>query len=57
MYYPAGEAAVLTARLGELLASPAARASLEQAARGQAATFTWDQTRDRTIAELQAALA
>jgi glycosyltransferase involved in cell wall biosynthesis len=56
-YYRAGDAAALAAQVGSLLGDDTARRALGAAAAARALAFSWEATRDRTIAELEKALA
>ena len=57
MYYRAGDARQLASQVGRVLADAGTRGRLEHAASERAAVFTWEATRDRTIAELGGALS
>jgi glycosyltransferase involved in cell wall biosynthesis len=57
LYYRAGEPDALAARIRDLIADPAQHDRMGSRARGQASSFTWERTRDRTIEELERAIA
>jgi len=56
-YYPAGDATALAAHVRALFDDPAARRELGAAGAARALTFSWEASRDQTIAELEKALA
>jgi glycosyltransferase involved in cell wall biosynthesis len=56
-YYPAGDPTTLAYQAAAVLSDRAEADRLGDAARRRAETFTWDATRDRTIAELEQAIA
>ena len=57
VYYPAGDAPQLARQLSRLLADSEERQRLGDLATARAGDFTWESTRDRTIAELQGAMS
>lgn len=56
VYYPDGDVRALAERLRDTLGTPAERIRLGELGRDRARAFTWEATRDRTIAELEQAL-
>jgi glycosyltransferase involved in cell wall biosynthesis len=57
LYYPAGDAPQLARQVGRVLGDAGQRQRLGALATARAGEFTWESTRDRTIAELQGAIS
>ena len=57
LYYPAGNAAALAARVLDVIQERVVRVEMGERARTRARQFTWQTTADRTIHELELALS